>query len=100
MSKIAVPLAALAICALGLQGCATTGAVSAASATNIQTALGVGCPVLNVIQGSNLTLNANQKAALSTLALACPPNPPPTTAVVAVTDLIEAYAILAPLVKK
>jgi outer membrane lipoprotein SlyB len=99
MKKLAAMVGAVALVCLLLPGCAANGALSANAASDVQTALGVGCPVVTVIQSSNLKLNAYQKSALSTLALACPPNPTPTSAAVVVADLIAAYATLQPLIK-
>lgn len=82
---------------------ALAGALSACNQTqitNIQTAAAVGCPVLSAIQTSGLRLNAAQSAAVRTLALLCPPNPPPTAATVVLSDVIQAYQTLAPLVGK
>jgi hypothetical protein len=90
---------ALALLAAGLAGCNSNGAVSVSVAGNIQAALNVGCPILASVQAANLSLNATQKASETVLALACPPNPAPTSAVVAVADLISAYTILQPLIK-
>jgi hypothetical protein len=90
---------AIAFASVSLAGCNVAGGVGAAAVTDVQSALAVGCPILNAVQASKPALNANQKAAMATLALACPPNPPPTSAVVAVADLISAYTILQPLIR-
>ncbi|MFZ1109876.1 MAG: hypothetical protein WAN43_16195 [Rhodomicrobium sp.] len=96
--KYAAIAGALALASLA--GCATNGALTPTAATDITTALAIGCPILSSVQGSGLKLNASAKAAAATLALACPPNLPPTSAVVAAADLVSAYTILAPLIKK
>ena len=93
--KLALPVALAG--ALALSGCQTPN--SATTISDIQTALAVGCPVVSAIQSSALKLTTAQRAALNTLALACPPNPPPTAAGVVLADLISAYTILAPLVQ-
>lgn len=82
-----------------LSGCAANATLTAAADTKLQTALSVGCPIAQAIQTSQLKLNAYQTAALQSLELACPPNPPPNSAVMAVEDLIQAYLLLAPLIK-
>ena len=82
---------------------ALAGALSACNQTqitNINTAVAVGCPVLSAIQSSGLRLNTAQTAAVRTLALLCPPNPPPSAANVVLADVIAAYQTLAPLVGK
>jgi hypothetical protein len=90
---------ALGITGASLAGCNSNGSVSVSVASNIQSALNVGCPILATVQASNLSLNSTQKASETVLALACPPNPAPTSALVAVADLISAYTILQPLVR-
>jgi hypothetical protein len=85
--------------ALAVAACSPTGSLSVAAPKDIAAALAVGCPVLATVQTLAPSMNAQQKAAASTLALACPPNPPPTSAIVAVTDLIAAYTTLQPLLK-
>jgi hypothetical protein len=90
---------ALGIIGASLAGCNSNGSVSVSVTSTIQAALNVGCPILATVQASNLPLNSTQKASETVLALACPPNPAPTSAVVAVADLIAAYTILQPLVR-
>ena len=93
--RLALPVA---LCgALALSGCQAPN--SATTISDISTALAVGCPVVASIQSSGLKLTNAQRAALNTLALACPPNAPPTAAGVLLSDLIQAYVILAPLVQ-
>jgi hypothetical protein len=98
MNRLASMASAIAFALVSLAGCNVAGGIGAA-VTDVQSALAVGCPILNAVQASKPTLNANQNAAMATLALACPPNPPPTSAVVAVADLISAYTILQPLIR-
>ena len=64
---------------------------------DIASALAVGCPILATVKAMNPKMTSVQSAAAKTLALACPPNSPPTSAMVAVADLVQAYAILQPL---
>jgi hypothetical protein len=90
---------ALGFVAAAMAGCNSNSAVSVSVTSTIQAALNVGCPILATLQASGLSLNSTQKAAATVLALACPPNPAPTSAVVAVADLISAYTILQPLVR-
>src|ERR1700677_577142 len=90
---------ALGIIAASLAGCNSNSSVSVSVTSNIQSALNVGCPILATLKASGLSLNSTQKAAATVLALACPPNPAPTSAVVAVADLISAYTILQPLLR-
>ena len=90
---------AFALCgALALAGCNAPN--SASTISDISTALAVGCPVVAAVQSSALRLTTVQRAALATLALACPPHAPPTAAGVVLSDLVQAYVILAPLVSK
>lgn len=91
---------ALAFFALALSGCTTSGVLTPTAATEITTALAIGCPIVLVVETSGLALTAAESAAAKTLALACPPNPPPTSAAIAAADLISAYTILEPLLKK
>ena len=93
--KLILPVA---LCgALALSGCQAPS--TSATIQDINTALTVGCPVVASIQSSGLKLTNAQAAALNTLALVCPPNAPPTAAGVVLSDIIQAYGILAPLVK-
>ena len=94
--KLALPVALAG--ALALSACQAPN--SAATISDINTALAVGCPVVAAVQSSTLKLTNVQRAALNTLALACPPNPPPTAAGTLLVDLVQAYSILAPLVQK
>jgi len=66
---------AIAFASVSLAGCNVAGGIGAAAVTDVQSALAVGCPILNALRASKPALNANQKAAMATLALACPPNP-------------------------
>ena len=93
-------LGALALAgALAVSGCTATGTLTPTAATDVATALTIGCPILGMVQASGLKLNAVEAGAESTLELACPPNPAPTSATVAVADLVGAYTILSPLIK-
>lgn len=100
MIRLVLTAGAVALAGLALTGCTSTGALNPAASAEIESALAVACPVLNVVQSSNLSLNAYQKSALTTLALACPPNPAPTSAVVAAADIVNAYTVLQPLLNK
>ena len=100
MSKIALLASAAAFACLSLVGCAANGTLNPAADTDIQNALAAGCPMVAAVQASNLPLNSYEKSAVATLALACPPNPPPTSAVIAAEDIISAYTILEPLLNK
>jgi len=95
--KYAALAGALTLACAALAGCTSTGSVTPAVSADIVNALAIGCPIAAAIQISGLPLNAAEKAALATLALACPPNPPPTSAAVAATDIIAAYVALEPL---
>lgn len=92
-------LGALSLASL-LTGCAANATLTAAADTKLQSALSVGCPIAQAIQTSGLKLNAGQTAALQSLELACPPNPPPDSAVIAIDDIIQAYLLLAPVMKR
>ena len=100
MNPLVFMTSAVALVCLALSGCTSTGALTAAASTDIESALAVACPVLDVVQSSGLSLNVYQKSALTTLALACPPNPAPTSAVVAAADIVSAYTTLQPLLNK
>ncbi len=99
MNAIILKAAAVGLACGALVGCAASGAVDAAATADIQQALAAGCPILAAIKTSGLPTNSYQKSAIATLALACPPNPPPTSAVVAVGDIVAAYMTLQPLLK-
>ena len=90
--------------ALALSGCANNGALNAAATADVNTALETACPILTVVQSDvasgMLTLNKYQTAAVNSLALACPPNPAPTNATTAASDILAAFALLQPLVAK
>ena len=89
--KMILPFAAVGVFALG--GCNTV------VTSDMQAALAQACPIVALVQADTaLKLNADQKAALTAIELACPPNPPPTSTLVAASDILSAYAILAPLV--
>ena len=92
-------LALLAAPALLLSACSANLTLTPTAQADIQTALNAACPVLAAVQSAAVKPNARQVAAMNTLALACPPNPAPTNAVVAATDLLAAAQILAPLAK-
>ncbi len=94
------PVLKASVCAFALAtlaGCAASVSLDPKATADVQQALGVGCPILAAVRASGPSLNAYQKAALNTLALACPPNPPPTSALVAIGDIVTAYATLEPL---
>ena len=99
MNKLASIASALALASIPLAGCNVGSGLNVNAVADIQTALAVGCPIFSVVQSTNPKLNAYQKSAAATLALACPPNPAPTSAIVAVADLISAYTILQPLIR-
>jgi len=81
-------------------GCTSNGTLNSTATADMQNALAVACPIVGVVQASTLPLSGAQKAALSTLTLACPPNPPPTSALIMAEDIISAYTILQPLLQK
>ena len=82
-----------------LVGCAANSSPSAATPTSVQGAIAIGCPIVTAIEQSTIALNRIQAAALGSLALVCPPNPPPNSATVVISDIVSAYQILRPLVK-
>ena len=84
---------ALCVAALALNGCQP----SATAVTDINTALATACPIVTV--ASAMKLNKTEAAALRTLELACPPNAPPTNEATVIADVVEAYALLKPLIK-
>jgi hypothetical protein len=97
MHSLAPKATAVALACMTLIGCAANGALNPAATNDLQQALTAGCPILGALQSSGLPLNKYQKSALATLALACPPNPPPTSAIIAAADIIAAYTTLQPL---
>lgn len=94
--RVAVLFGVFGLALAPLAGCNTSPQV----ATDIAAALNYGCPVLSAIQAQGIKPNNAQTAALQSLALACPPNPAPTNAAVAATDLVAAATILLPLLPK
>ena len=99
MSRLARLASAAALACFALAGCAANGALNPSADAAIQNALSVGCPILAAVQASSLPLNSVERSAVRTLALVCPPNPPPTSAVIAAEDIISAYLILGPVIK-
>ena len=86
---------------LGLAGCsATTGTLTPAAQATVTQYLASYCPVEAAVRAQAQAGSASVKAADSLLQSVCPPNPAPTNAVVAVVDLVQAYAVIAPLVAK
>jgi hypothetical protein len=84
-------LAAAGALALGLSACATTAALSPAAQNDIASALAVACPIAAATRTVALN-DANARAAYALLAGVCPPNPPPSTSVVAAVDILNAYS--------
>ena len=80
-----------------LSGCAAGGNLTPAAQTEVNSALATGCPVLAALAG--VQLSPAQNLAYNTLAIACPPNAPPTNAVTVALDLVTAYNTLKPLIK-
>ena len=66
-----------------------------AETSDVTAALAIGCPILVAVRAAKPTLSTTHQAAAAALALACPPNAPPTSAVVAVVDPIFARTKLA-----
>ena len=88
------------VTAASLAGCTPSGSLNPSAEADIQNALAVGCPIVAAVQASSLPLNSYEKSAVATLALVCPPNPPPTSAVIAAEDIISAYMTPEPLLNK
>jgi hypothetical protein len=82
-----------------LVGCAANNSPDGATSTSLQKALSIGCPVVATLQQSKASFSNAQLSALNALALVCPPNGAPTAATVAIADVLDAYAILRPLIK-
>lgn len=82
-----------------LVGCAANSTPNGATPTSLQKALSIGCPVVAALQQSKASFSNAQLSALNALALVCPPNGAPTAATVAISDVLNAYAILRPLIK-
>jgi hypothetical protein len=95
--KYAALAAALAL-SVSLAGCAANGALTSAANTDVVNALAISCPIVAVVQASALPLSAIEKSSVATLELACPPNPAPTSAVIAAADIIAAYIALEPVI--
>jgi len=95
--RAALRLSALLMFSLLLFGCAGTPAPKAGSTVNLQQTLAISCAALTAIHASQLPLNKIQGAAVSALALVCPPSPAPATTTVVLEDLLNAYTILSPL---
>jgi hypothetical protein len=93
-------IAASALVAVSLAGCAPGSPPSPKALITVNQALAFGCPIVGAVQGAGLKLNKYQTGALDTLALACPPNPPPTSEAVALADVLSAISILQPLLVK
>jgi len=93
MRKFIIGMGAIALGA-SLAGC------NAQVQTDVQAALAYGCPVLSAVQAQGIKLTNAQAAAVRSLALACPPQLPPTSITVAATDLVSAASILLPLLPK
>jgi hypothetical protein len=96
-SRTALRSSAVLLSSLLLFGCAGTPAPRAGSSVNLQQTLTISCAALTAIHSSQIPLNRIQGAAVNALALVCPPNPTPTTSTVVLEDLLNAYAILSPL---
>ncbi len=94
---LAVFLFAAAVVPAYLSGCAVGGVPAPSASSDIQEILSTGCPLLQTLVATGIKLNKYQTAALQTLSLACPPNPPPNTATTAFADILEAYQLLSPL---
>ena len=99
MKFTALSFMSLALASVLLASCSASGQLNAGAASDLQSALAIGCPIVSTIKASAPNLNAYQQSALTTLALACPPNPPPSNAVIATSDIIAAATTLAPLLK-
>ena len=94
-------LALALVGAIGLAGCsATTGTLTPAAQATVAQYLASYCPVEVAIRAQAQAGNAKFKAADNLLQSVCPPNPAPTNSVVAVIDLVNAYAVIAPLISK
>lgn len=97
-------LVAIALLGLLAAGCARdangdlTGALSGSAEKDVVAALALACPIAAVSQ-SVVPQNAKSQAAYGVLVSVCPPNPPPTSAIVAAADILNAYLVLKPLVK-
>jgi len=91
------PLAAIAFAAMAA-ACTSTGSLTPAAQSDIAQALAIACPVEAAVH-SKIPTDADSQAADSLLVSVCPPNPPPTNAVVAALDILNAYEVLKPLVK-
>jgi hypothetical protein len=92
-------VAAAAGMAATLVGCAANEDPLASAQASLSAALAVGCPIVAAFKAVDIPLNIYQASALNMLALACPPNPPPSSTNVVVADLVNAYMILRPLIK-
>jgi hypothetical protein len=82
--------AALTLC---LSACSPAGGLSPAAQADVANALAVSCPAVAAAQG-RIPGDPDSQAAYSLLVGVCPPNPPPTNAVVAAIDILNAYDAL------
>jgi len=97
MHSLVLKASVVALACVTLMGCAANVTLNPTATADLQHALATGCPILAGLQSSRLPFDKYQESALNTLALVCPPNPPPTSALVAVADIIAAYTTLQPL---
>lgn len=82
--------------ALALAACANSVALNARAAADVTAALAQVCPLVDIAKPYLGQFNGTAKSAYDVIASACPPNPPPTNAIVAAADLLAAYEVLKP----
>jgi hypothetical protein len=93
-------LFALAAASLTLSACANSLQLNPQAADDVNAALAQVCPLVTVVQPYLDQFNGNVTKAYNIVASACPPNPPPTNAIVAAADLFAAYEVLKPYTKQ
>jgi hypothetical protein len=83
---------------LGLGACASTSGFSPTVQSDIGRALALSCPIVASTQGV-VANNAKTEAAYALLLRVCPPHRPPTNAIVAAVDILNAYSTVKAVLK-
>ena len=92
MMKLSCALGA----ALALSACANSVTLNTRATADVAAALAQVCPLADIAKPYLGQLNGNARNAYEIVASTCPPNPPPTNAIVAAADLLAAYQVLKP----
>lgn len=89
----------LALLGASLAGCSATGTLTPAATSDVTAVLAQVCPVAATVQAAGTATTKDSKAALAVVLGVCPPNLPPTNAVSVTIAVLNAYAVIKPLVK-